>query len=286
MRPARPIVSLTDEQRASDAVLGRPTCTASVRAARIVELRDDTLRSKYSWYASWTSGCESIYALLCKFAWINCLSAREIAKLFVSSRCGRKRRILQQLDVDLREPDVFDVPKIARLCHTSPLTVGAGFVRGQYTQRLAETYPDLRYCPQCFESGFHSALLQLLSVSHCPIHHSALKQQCGHCAGLIPYRLSASLLHKPFACPHCAGCFAPALQEGPKRDLRMSAESRSMLAHARDITCAKSQLRAKLKLDKHVSFYGRGRLVLGAPSMQRSQEDYYDRRCHIAQHPE
>jgi hypothetical protein len=268
------MTSVTDEQRANGGVIAQHVCISSVRAARIVELRDDALRSEYSWYASWTTGCESIYALLCKFAWINCLSAREVAKLVVSSRCGRKERILQQLDVDLREPDVFDVSKIARLCHTDPLAVNAGFVRGTYTQRLAETYSDLRYCPQCLEQGFHSALFQLVSVRRCPLHHSALQQQCGQCAALIPYRLSASLLRKPFACPRCAECFAPALYEGPRRDLRMSAKSRSVLAQALDFAGAKTRLRAGLKLDKHVSLYGRGRLVLGAPSMQRSQEEY------------
>ena len=261
----------------TDERVGRQRGTSTgIRAARIVEIREEPLRSEYSWYASWTTGCDSIYALLCKFAWLNGLSARDVANLFVSSRCGRKGVLVQQLNLDLREPDVFDLPKIAQLCHTTELAVSAAFVRGKYTESLAETCPDLRYCPECLERGFHSALFQLAFVPRCPIHHGALKRQCGHCAGAIPYRLSSSLLRKPFACPHCEGCFATALHAGPRHDLRMSAENHSVLERATDIACTKSRLGSVQQLGRHCSFFGRGRCVLGAPSMQRSKEEYYE----------
>jgi hypothetical protein len=248
-----------------------------VRPARIVEIQEEEpLRSTYSWYTSWTTGCDSIYGLLSKVAWLNGLSAREIAHLFVSSRCGRKGITVQRLNLDLREPGVFDLSKIAQLCHTTEEAVSDAFVRGKYTDRLVETCPNLRYCPQCLESGFHSALFQLSCVARCPLHHIALKQQCENCTGVIPYRLTSSLLRKPFACPHCERCFAPALRDGPRQELRMSAESLSLLERASEIACMKSRLGSAQQLGQHGSFFGRGRWVFGAPSLQRSKDEYYE----------
>ncbi len=267
---------MTDIQSTDERVLGQKASLVGIRPARIVEIREDPLTPGYSWYKSWTTGCESMYALLSKFALLNCLPAREIANLFVSSTCGRKSLLVQQLNLDLRAPDAFDLPKIARLCRTAEASVRAGFVRGKYANNLVETCSDLRYCPECLERGFHSALFQLAFIPRCPIHHTALRQQCEHCGGIIPYSLSPSTLCKPFVCPHCDWCFAPALREGPKQDLRMSAEALSTLEHATDIACAKSQLFGSAQqLGKHFSFFGRGRLVLSGPSIQRSKDEYY-----------
>jgi len=248
-----------------------------VRPARIVEIQEEEpLRSTYSWYTSWTTGCDSIYGLLSKFAWLNGLSAREIAHLFVSSRCGRKGITVQRLNLDLREPGVFDLSKIAQLCHTTVEAVTGAFVRGKYTDRLLEIRSNLCYCPQCLESGFHSALFQVSCVPRCPLHHIALKQQCENCTGVIPYRLTSSLLRKPFACPHCERRFAPALQDGPRQQLRMSVESYSLLERASEIACMKSRLGSAQQLGQHGSFFGRGRWVFGAPSLQRSKDEYYE----------
>ena len=160
--------------------------------------------------------------------------------------------------------------------YTTEPALSAAFVRGKYTDSLAETCPDLRYCPGCLERGFQSALFQLAFVPRCPIHHSTLKQQCGHCAGTVPYRLSSSLLRKPFTCPHCGGYFAPALREGRRHDLRMSSESHSALERVTDIACTKSRLGSAQQLGQHFSFFGRGRWVLSGPSMQRSKAVYYE----------
>lgn len=254
---------------------GQTSPLIGIRPARIVEIREDELRSDYSWYTSWTTGCESIYALLSKFALLNCLPAREIASLFISRRCGRKTVLVERLDLDLREPELFDLPIIAKLCCTTEPAVTAGFVRPKYAHSLRETCPELRYCPQCLECGFHSALFQLTFIARCPIHHVALKQRCERCAGMIPYRLLPSVVQKPFLCPHCEACFAPALRAGPRQALRLSAETRSVLEHASEVACAKSQLLGGAQpLEKHFAFFGRGRLVLSARSIQRSQAEY------------
>ena len=62
-----------------------------------------------------------------------------------------------------------------------------------------------------------------------------------HYAGIIPYRLSPSLVRKPFLCPYCDCCFAPALHKGPRQDLRMSAETRSVFERASDMVPSVSQ---------------------------------------------
>ena len=63
--------------------------------------------------------------------------------------------------------------------------------------------------------------------------------------------------------------------DGPRQNLRMSAETRSVFERASDIAGAKSQLFSSAEpLAQHFSFFGRGRWVLSAPSIQRSKEEY------------
>jgi hypothetical protein len=115
-----------------DRVPSQKESVAVIRPARIVEIRQEGITPSYSWYSSWTTGCESIYSLLAKFTLLNCLPIREIASLVVSSQCGRKSLLVQQLDIDLRDPKVFDISKIEQLCHTSEQVVTSSFVLGKY----------------------------------------------------------------------------------------------------------------------------------------------------------
>jgi hypothetical protein len=54
----------------------------------------------------------------------------------------------------------------------------------------------------------------------------------------------------------------------------MSAESFSLLERASEIACMKWRLESAQQLGQHGSFFGRGRWVFGAPSLQRSKDEY------------
>ena len=244
---------------------------------QIVEVRERPLIPSYSWCESWTTGYDSIYSLLSKFALLNGLTAREMANLFVSPECGRKSILVQQLNIDLRDQAVFDVSKIASLCHTSEDVVRDGFVLARYVSSLVETCEDFRYCADCLQCGFHSPLFQLAFVPRCPIHGGLLKQPCEQCGGRIPYRLAAGLFRHPFGCPHCGCMFAPRLLQVPTGDLQWSTETHARLRDAAEIASAKSHLFGSAQqLERHFSLFGRGRLLISPPSMQRSKIEYYD----------
>ncbi len=251
---------------------------ASIRAppARIVVDRHSVLASSYCWRDSWSTGYDSAFSLVCKFAVLNALTAREIANLFVSAGRGRKGAVVRQLQIDLRDPQVFDLVKMARLCRASEQTVADGFVLGRYLTSLSESSDVLRYCPECLTQGFHSPLFQLVFVPRCPVHRVTLTHGCQHCRGVIPYQVTAATLQRPFRCPHCEGDWAPALRTGRVPDLRFDPATRVRWDDAMEIATRKSRfLGGAAQLGSHFPMFGVGRLVISAPRIERSKEQYY-----------
>jgi hypothetical protein len=145
-----------------------------------------TETSSYCWRENWLTGFDSIFAVLSKFSLLNGLTARDIGKLFISVQWGRKGTLVRQLNIDLRDPGIFDLPKIAQLCGTTVETIATGFVLGRFAALRIESSTTLRFCTDCFSRGFHSPLFQLKFIPRCPIHQLPLRHSCVHCDGIIP----------------------------------------------------------------------------------------------------
>lgn len=65
---------------------------------------------------------------------------------------------------------------------------------------------QLRICPVCLESGYHSYWFQLNDLICCPIHGCLLHSQCNSCGVLLPsYSFSKELFRDPFFCSSCGG---------------------------------------------------------------------------------
>lgn len=243
----------------------------------IVVVTSQAATPSYCWRTHWQTGYDSAFSLLSKFALLNGLSAVQIGMLFISAECGHKSALVRQLNIDLRDPTVFDLPTISQLCETTAETVAAGFVMGRFAASLIESTDVLRYCVECLARGFHSPLYQLKFIPQCPMHHLPLRQSCHYCGGIIPYRLTTAALKVPFACIHCQKDWAPTLRVPRADTIRLNAQESERLQNAIDVASMKSHLFGSTQnLDRHLSLFGIGRAVLAAPSTQRARQDYYD----------
>jgi len=58
----------------------------------------------------------------------------------------------------------------------------------------------LRFCPECMENGFHTALFQYRWMIKCPLHEIPLQSSCPKCNQSIGYRLMRDILINPIGC--------------------------------------------------------------------------------------
>lgn len=66
---------------------------------------------------------------------------------------------------------------------------------------------SLRFCVQCLDLGYHSAVYQHIALACCPLHAMPLIDGCPHCRQAITPTYS-SVIQSPFECPHCSGFLA------------------------------------------------------------------------------
>lgn len=175
----------------------------------------DTVRppvAGWTWREDWYSGIDSSFGLLLKFAMLNALSAREIAKIFVSANSGRRAAICGRPDVDLRSSEVFDLDEMSNIFRLHQTQVRSAFVQEILPDGRLRSSDHLRWCELCLQRGFHPAIFQVSMAAYCPIHRTAIRSTCPHCSAEIPYRLRSDIFSKPFACPHCGIDWAPRLR--------------------------------------------------------------------------
>lgn len=64
--------------------------------------------------------------------------------------------------------------------------------------------PQLRYCPLCMQSGFHSVWFQLAALQVCPLHGCRIDDTCMACGAPIgPYRWTREMFERAGYCSHC-----------------------------------------------------------------------------------
>ena len=83
----------------------------------------DTVRppeTSWCWRNDWYSGMCSAYALVLKFGMLNAVSGKEIAKAFISRKCGIKSETCANPNVDLRDARLFDIEIMAEAFRIPP----------------------------------------------------------------------------------------------------------------------------------------------------------------------
>lgn len=153
----------------------------------------------------WSQPHESLWAILAKWQFINCLPYSTIA------HCVAPLSGAPTYDgVDLRILDGFDLNALSHYSGVPRAALAAGACSaGADSSVLARTCVNLRFCPSCLCMGFHATLFQFTPISRCPIHNVPLLDACPACCGQTPYRLSAAFAARPLACPHCLRSLVP-----------------------------------------------------------------------------
>jgi hypothetical protein len=92
---------------------------------------------EWCWHRGWATGHDSAYGLLMKFAFLNALTARELAELFASRERGKRTKLLRTMHFDLRDSENFDHAAMARAFGTDMNTVEGAFL----DRRPARSHP-------------------------------------------------------------------------------------------------------------------------------------------------
>ena len=147
----------------------------------------------------WSRPLESLWAILAKWQFINCLPYSTIA------RCVSSLSHAEPYEgVDLRILNGFDLDALSHHSGVPRAALAAGACSATADSPvLAWTSATLRFCPSCLCTGFHATLFQFTPISRCPIHNDRLLDACPACGGQTPYRLDAAFAAHPLACPHC-----------------------------------------------------------------------------------
>lgn len=165
----------------------------------------------WCWRPSWSTGQDSAFGLLMKFALLNAMTAKEIATEFVSRTCGKRTALLRTVNVDLRAHQVFDLPRLAKALQTDIDIVAEGFLSTHFAD-LSPAATELKWCEQCMAWGLHLPVTQMRTVTQCPIHNRPLLRRCAQCDAAIPYTLNPASFDNPFSCPGCQLDLAPRLR--------------------------------------------------------------------------
>lgn len=158
------------------------------------------------WRPDWQVPFESLWSLLKKFGYLNAAAYPDIRDLI--RRPAPEKATTQGTKVrrDLNTLSPIDDEKLKRFLLIDPIVLcqstALAYIRPHEITAL--TSNQLRYCVQCIKAGFHSAIHQLLFVSHCPIHLTPLVTRCKECGTISPRYALSSLSYRPgLKCNRC-----------------------------------------------------------------------------------
>jgi hypothetical protein len=239
-----------------------------MKPARIILDPGERIELQWCWRDDWSSGFDSSFSLLMKFALLNQVTAKEIAKIFVSYDCGKRSTICSRPNVDLRDSSVFDRGALESTLRISSDQVRAAFLLDILPTSSLHSSEYLRWCPHCLRQGFHLSLFQIAATAYCPIHQTPLIANCNVCRAHIPYRLTSATFARPFCCPACKADMAPSIRARrtstfiPRISEKRFIEQLVNYFQREETTLPR---RTSLKLQRQI---GRGDLVFSKPDEQ------------------
>lgn len=202
------------------------------RSETVIPIRSETIEAEsYCWRPDRVARYESLWMLLQKFGYWNAGTAEGIYEgLGVPPL---KTDWWRWNDTDLRFfGHHLDASKMAiafRLTESRlHEAVVASFVKDREVRVLGCN--TLRFCLSCLQTGFHSALHQLLFLDKCPVHLEKFLTHCVACLNVIPYQFDRKSFRKPLSCPTCHIVLCPELLQNDtppksfleKRDVKHS----------------------------------------------------------------
>ena len=246
-----------------------------MKPARVVLDESYRIEKSWCWRDDWTSGFDSAYGLLSKFAKFNAMGARELAQLFINRACGQRTAIVRAPKVDLRDSSLFDISEMARLLRLNPDHVYHAFLLDQLANSRRRSSDVLRWCPRCARVGFHSSVFQIDLLAVCPTHGKPIRSQCPKCRAQIPYRLQPDVFANPFCCPSCGADFAPALRDPKTRSLRLRDAETAWIPNLVSLFSFEDEmLPVKLELNRNRRLLGIGEVVFAVGDWRRIESEY------------
>jgi hypothetical protein len=231
--------------------------------------------TSWCWREDWYTGMCSAFGLILKFGLLNAVSGKEIAKAFISKKCGIKSETCASPNVDLRDARLFDIEIMAEAFRITPKEIRASFLFELLPKSGAKSSEHLRWCEQCLARGFHTPVFQMVLVSACPIHQKPLRSLCRWCGQSIAYRLRQDLLEAPFCCPHCKEDMAPGLRDTRANVLLPRPDDRKVLAETMAfLQLEEESVCAKMEMERRVQQYGQGELIFSKPSADGRMSRY------------
>lgn len=158
----------------------------------------------YIWSSDYVSKYESLCSILQKFAALNYCNFLDVKKVFcVDFFSDRYTWPVQYRGYGSLEP--FITNRLKNILNIDDDIVKYS-INSPY--RLRNDYyvsRQLRYCPVCIKSGFHSPLFQQGFIEKCPIHNEKLLTSCPSCNshGLFSYSLDSPSFNFPYSCKRC-----------------------------------------------------------------------------------
>lgn len=159
------------------------------------------------WRPDWQIPFESLWSLLKKFGYLNAAAYPDIRDLIRRAGSEKAPTDIKRVRRDLNSFAPVDEEKLKQFLLIEPAALhqstALAYIRPDEVSAL--TSNQLRYCVQCIKAGFHSAIHQLLFLSHCPIHLSPLMTRCMTCGVISPRYTLASLTQR--LSKDCSDCF-------------------------------------------------------------------------------
>lgn len=253
--------------------------TTELSAARIFTPQPQQAPdSGWSWRSSWYSGSESIYAVLAKFAALNRIKPRELCELLVEPTGAARYKMVGKPHfpkVDLRFSTDIRYGRLANILKIDADQLRKGFVSEQFPHAIGLASPDLIWCPQCAQRGYHCASFQLNFYRRCPLHKTELRRVCSKCHRPLPYWLYPPQSVGFFICPNCGLNHAQRLQE-LRVNLMLAEDECSLFADHVELVSL---------VDSLPTLVNAQRTLMGAPHLPIviSKADALRRRAHFHQ---
>jgi len=204
-----------------------------------------------NWRPAAISPFESNWSKIHKFSYLNHIDATIIKTSLCTEEWISKPHLWGRKDGQLLEKGHLSTTKLASIFQTSKYFIYDGWVEPYLVTDLSGQYSyqtKLRYCPECIQKGYHSALYQMLWLVECPIHNVPLLSSCPNCENPIDTSLLNKNLTTPYGC-HCKHVLWPD-RDSPRWQRALSREQSEII---NDVVTWNNEI-SKKKKSKYISY--------------------------------
>lgn len=229
----------------------------------------------WCWRDDWTTGWDSIYSLLSKFAKLNAVDASTLIQIFLKDGTGKKTALIKSPDIDLRNSDLLDRKRISSITRLDDVMIGRAFTSDVFPNGQRKIATFLRWCPQCMKYGFHAAVHQVDYLSSCPLHGERIISECPKCRAQQPYRLNRKVFSAAFSCCRCGYVLSGAIYSPDTKSLRLDIGQAERISDITNLArYADDVLVLAFELDRNSWRRGHGRFAIAKADLIRDYSQY------------